>query len=499
MVDLEDGLRRRNPDSCLRTSTPEATSRISQSYPGANSPRSTIAGEHVCSSGTCASSSRRGGTSTRASAIRSRTSQRCSLPINNGITATADGIATRESDHGLVLTQIRNLQIVNGGQTTASIHAAFRKKVPLAHVFVQMKLSIVDADRAETIVPLISEFANSQNRVNAADFFANHPFHVRVEEMSRRLYAPSQDGTLRESKWFYERARGQYQDMRGKLSRSEQKKFELEYPKRQLFTKTDLAKYSNVWEGRPDIVSKGAQKNFAAFALYIGKAWEKAPDAINEKYYQDLIAKAVIFRSLERLVPQQAWYESGFRANIVAYAIAKLVHDVKAKAKYVNLGDVWKGQRLSQPLEDALLIAARSVHEVLTSPPSTQQNVTEWAKQQACWERVAQLEISWPRTLDKVLMSGADVTAVEAEAVKAQRVDNAIGAQTRVVSAGADVWQQVRAWGINRNLLTEKEQGILEVCGAMPGRIPTEKQCEVALKALARLHGEGCRLGREIV
>jgi hypothetical protein len=287
--------------------------------------------------------------------------------------------------------------------------------------------------------------------------------------------------------------------MRGKLSRSEQKKFELEYPKRQLFTKTDLAKYSNVWEARPDIVSKGAQKNFAAFAMYIGKKWDKTPDAINEKYYQDMIAKAIIFRSLERLVPQQTWYESGFRANIVAYAIAKLVHDVKAKGTYVKLGDVWKGQLLSEPLEEALLIAARSVHEVLTSPPLSQQNVTEWAKQQACWERVAQLEISWPKGLDRVLMSGADVTAVEAEAVKAQRVDNAISAQTRVVSAGAELWQQVRAWGINRNLLTDKEQGILEVCAAMPAKIPTDKQCEAAFKALARLHEEGCQLGRDIV
>jgi hypothetical protein len=418
---------------------------------------------------------------------------------NNGITATAEEIKTRQSGHGLLLTHIRNLQIVNGGQTTASIHAALRRKMPLTSVFVQMKLSIVGAAKAEEIVPRISEFANSQNRVNAADFFANHPYHVRMQEISRRLYAPSSDGALRGSKWFYERARGQYQDERGKLSKAAQKKFELEYPKKQVFTKTDLAKYLNVWECRPDIVSKGAQKNFAAFALFIGQRWEKNSDRFNENYYREAIAKAIVFREMERLVPQQPWYESGYRANIVAYAVAKVVHDAREASKYLDLGSVWKGQRLPRPLEDALVIAARSAHSVLTAPPPAQKNVTEWAKQQACWEQVARLEIKWPESFLASLVSGADQTIIEADAVRAQKADNSISAQTRVVSAGAELWRLVRAWGMSRSLLTEREQGILDVCGAVPDKIPTDKQCEVALRALKRLHEEGCRLGKELV
>ena len=101
---------------------------------------------------------------------------------NNGITATAENIETVESPNGLLLTGMRNFQIVNGGQTTASIHAALRnKEVDLDRVFVQMKLSIVNTDRAQEIVPKISEYANTQNRVSAADFFSNHPFHIRTE------------------------------------------------------------------------------------------------------------------------------------------------------------------------------------------------------------------------------------------------------------------------------------------------------------------------------
>ena len=114
---------------------------------------------------------------------------------NNGITATAEAIMTEVRNEQLVLTGFRNLQIVNGGQTTASIHMAMRNNTDLSKVFVQMKLSIVDPERTEEVVPKISEYANSQNRVNAADFFSNHPFHVRMEDFSRRIHAPSSDGT----------------------------------------------------------------------------------------------------------------------------------------------------------------------------------------------------------------------------------------------------------------------------------------------------------------
>ena len=191
---------------------------------------------------------------------------------NNGITATAEQVDIANEGGQLLLRGLRNFQIVNGGQTTASIHVAKLRKLDLTGTFVQMKLSVVTPERATELVPRISEYANSQNRVSAADFFANHPFHVRIEGFSRRLHASSPDGTFRQSKWFYERARGQYADARANLTPAQRKKFDLENPRSQLFAKTDLAKFLSVWEGRPHEVSLGAQKNFAAFARRIGQA-----------------------------------------------------------------------------------------------------------------------------------------------------------------------------------------------------------------------------------
>ena len=414
---------------------------------------------------------------------------------NNGITTTADNVDTTTKDGALLLTRMRNFQIVNGGQTTASVHAASRNKdVDLSKVFIQMKLSIIEPSRTMDIVPKISRYANSQNAVTAADFFANHPFHIRMEEFSRRMFAPSQDGTFRESKWFYERARGQYQDARGHLTASQRRGFDLEYPKRQMFSKTDLAKFVNTWRGQPDIVSRGAQKNFAEFAKSVSQAWSARADDFNEAYYRDAIAKAIIFRETEKLVTEQPWYQGGYRANVVAYAIAKLAHDVGARGSAVDLGRIWRAQGISADLREALTGVTKAVHGVLIDPPSTGQNVTEWAKQQACWHRVSRLGISWPTAFLDDLIGQDEKEDAGRSAVRDQRMLNDIEAQTAVVRAGGAFWLQVREWGETKALLTQTEREILDVATALPEKLPSGKQSLVILRILDRLHSEGCQL-----
>lgn len=415
---------------------------------------------------------------------------------NNGITATAEEVSSRQEKASLVVTAIKNLQIVNGGQTTASIFAASRKKdVDLSKVFVQMKLSVVPPERSEQVVPKISEYANSQNKVSAADFFANHPFHLRMKDFSEKIFAPSRDGTFRESKWFYERARGQYQDARGKLTPSALKKFELEYPKKQLITKTDLAKYLATWDGFPHTVSKGAQKNFAEFASTIGSAWRDNADRFNEAYYREMIAKAIIFRSTESLVSEQSWYDGGYRANIVTYTIAKLVRDMKREGKGLNLDMVWTAQQMPPALADALVAAAEIVRGVIIDPPSwAPKNVTEWAKKDACWDHVEAVDIEWPASLKTMLLGYQEIRQKQVDGVKEQKMLNGIDAQTAVFSAGAPVWKQVREWALQHRLLSSMELDILALA-ATPSKILSDKQSLVVMKAMEKLRKEGCPFG----
>jgi hypothetical protein len=418
---------------------------------------------------------------------------------NNGITATAQGVEIKTDRHGMVVRSLRNLQIVNGGQTTASIHAASRRKVELSQVFVQMKLSIIQPELALDVVPKISEFANSQNRVNAADFFANHPFHVRMEEFSRRIYAPSPDGAFRESKWFYERARGQYQDARALLTANQRKKCDLEYPKSQLVSKTDLAKYLNSWRGQPEVVSRGSQKNFAEFAKTIGAEWAKDSDAFNEAFYRQAIAQAIIFKETEKLVSEQPWYQGGgIRSRVVPYAIAKLVHDTSQRGRFVDLEGVWRAQSLPDDLRGALTIAAKAVHEIIVGVDSEIPNPLEWAKQQACWSRVRGLTIAWPERWLARLLSRDEQQGAKRSAAREQKVLNGIEAQTAVIKAGHDFWRRARDWGESRNVLSPTESSILAVA-ATHGKLPSEKQSIRAVEALRKLHDEGFESGRDIL
>lgn len=417
---------------------------------------------------------------------------------NNGITATAESVETRKSDDGLLLTGFKNFQIVNGGQTTASIHVASKKKdVDLSKIFVQMKLSIIEPSRAEEVVPKISEYANTQNRVNAADFFSNHPFHLRMEEFSRRKFAPSPEGTFRESKWFYERARGQYQDARSQLTSAQRRKFDLEYPKPQLITKTDLAKFLNSWDGYPNTVSMGAQRNFAHFAKAIGSQWSKQPDAINELFFQHAIAKAIIFRGTEKLVTEQPWYQGGYRANIVTYTIAKLAACVESSGKGFDFDNVWRSQCLPTHLKEALTFVASAVHDVIINPPESVRNVTEWAKKEACWSRCSALHIDWPDGLLDSLTVLESQRDIRKAGIKEQKILNGIEAQMAIVNAGSGLWRRIKNWGSNKQLLTPKEANILEV--AASNQIPSDKQSLVIIETLKKLHIEGCQLGLDII
>ena len=414
--------------------------------------------------------------------------------FNNGITATAEDVEVASTKSGLEITRIENLQIVNGGQSTASIHAASRRGVDLSRVFVQMKLMIVASDEVTELVPRISEYANTQNKVAAADFFANHPFHVRLEQISRRLFAPAIDGGVRQTKWFYERARGQYQDDRALVSGAQRRKFDAEYPKRQLISKTDLAKFLMVWELQPHTVSLGAQKNFAAFAKIAAQQWDRAETSVNEQFFRHAVAKAIVFRHVESLVSARPWYEGGYRANIVAYTISRFAAHLAANDLALDFDRIWREQSVSVVLDEALTKSADGVVSVIVDPPSGSKNVTEWAKQQACWSRVERVEIDWPLELERVLLSRSEGEQLAKEANAVQKVDNGIEAQTQVLNAGAQAWQEVETWGRERALVSDKESSILKICAAIPKKVPTEKQCVVAIETLRRLHKEGCQL-----
>lgn len=415
---------------------------------------------------------------------------------NNGLSATADSVEVEKGDKGFRLISANNLQIVNGGQTTASVHAGrkiFAEQLKKVHV--QMKLTIVPRPQSEIVVPRISEYANSQNKVSAADFFANHPFHLRVEELSRKVLARGEGG-YRDTKWFYERARGQYADERARRSVAERKKFDAEFPRNQFLTKTDLAKFENTWACQPHVVSLGAQKNFAEFAKSIGRRWGNEGIAFDELWFKRLIARAIVFRATEQFVSAADWYEGGYRANIVTYAIAKLVHDAGVQDMVIDLDTVWREQDVSKELGDVLMFAAKEAQEVITNPPVGVKNYSEWAKKPACWKWLADRKVTYPGEEDRVLISRELADERVREMRSDRTVKDSVDAQLEVHRLGAAFWREAINWARSRGLMSPRESGILESCAAAsPNKMPSEKQCAMAMGVLTRLRTEGFALG----
>lgn len=415
---------------------------------------------------------------------------------NNGITATAREVTTEHGSDAIYIKEIKDLQIVNGGQTTASLfHTSRKDKASLEKVFVQMKLSVVDSEKGEEVIPKISEYANTQNKVNAADFFSNHPFHIRMEEFSRRLWAPPQQGALRESKWFYERARGQYSDAQAKVSKAEKKKFLAEFPSSQMFAKTDLAKFENVWEDKPTYVNLGAQKNFAQYAKRIGQEWPKNPDNFNELYYKRAIARAILFRKTERIVSVQTWYSGGYRANIVAYTLALLSRLCADMGKSFDFMKVWETQDITDVMRDAIEITAKVVFDSIMTPMAGISNISEWCKKEACWDRLqlktGELKSLLPKPFLSGLVDKENIVEEVKSAAKVQKIDNGIEAQKKVMSIPAAKWRQIMDDGKEKDIFSPMEIGILQVASKIPAKIPSEKQSVILIDVLAKAALEG--------
>jgi hypothetical protein len=313
------------------------------------------------------------------------------MAYNNGISATADSLqVVRNGDGQLAIRSVTGLQIVNGGQTTASLHRAKKiDKAAISGVFVPAKITtLLKPEKLEGIVPKISLYANSQNKIDVADFSANHSFHIEIERLSTTVWCPGEQG-----RWFYERARGQYQVAKSRegTTPAQKRKFDERTPASRRFTKTGLAKYVNTWDQLPNVVSRGAQKNFLALTIEIqkrGKDWK--PD---ETWYRELIAKAIIFKQATRIVRQEEF--PAYKANIVTYLIAYLAF---RSGSSLSLRQIWDNQRISGELETLLRAWSHRINDAITTSAGGR-NVTEWCKKEECWEAICRTDTQLPDVL----------------------------------------------------------------------------------------------------
>ena len=387
---------------------------------------------------------------------------------NNGISTTADSVEFSHIGDALFITSFKNLQIINGGQTTASLASAVLKnQADLSGIFVQMKLSIVKNESQKSeLVRLISMYANKQNKVTEADLNSNHPFYQRIEDFSRRIKIPLAANSTIQSIWFFERARGQYDQARMQLkTKHDRDVFELQNPKSQKFTKTDLAKFINASEMRPLDVAWGAEVNMTKFGVLMQKQWDKDNTIFNEIYYKDLIAKAIVFKRIEQIISNENWYleNKGYRAQLVPYTFSKFVYEISSLKKQFNYRKVWEMQCLLDVYEGDLKKIAKLCFDIFYDSKRPIVNVGEYTKRQVCWEKIRDTHFELSEGTKENLITADEKQTEDRAAKKEQNFTNEVVSEIVIYNLGIDYWNKVLEVGNQLKELNPYEQSLCDV------------------------------------
>lgn len=408
---------------------------------------------------------------------------------NNGITATATSVEIKNN----IITKIENLQIVNGGQTTASIFAAHEKfKLSLDEINVPMKLSVVKKKELHSeFVSNVAEFANTQNKVNKSDFFSNSKYHVDMKKASEREWVKRVAGSQVGSKWYYERVRGEYLNSQSYLSTAELRKFLTEYPKNQYIDKLDLAKSENSWLQRPYFSSLGAQGSFVKFSEYIITEIEKNENLVTGLYFREIISRLIISKRIEKLISNSDWYIGGFRAQTVAYTLSLFSFIVNEKLnKIFNFELIWNSQSVEEDLLEALTEIARIVHKKITEPNGKYGNVSVWAKKKECWDLLKLINTNSVCIPEYYFIDKEDKQTLIKETNNIQKIDDSIDKQILIYKEPFTTWLELKEF-FKDSPMSDFQRNTLNKYSIKNNNIPTSNEVTVLYKILKEAYSLG--------
>ncbi len=396
---------------------------------------------------------------------------------NNGISTTASEIEVKDVDGTLYITRLYDWQIVNGGQTTASIAASLNdREVELNKVFVPMKVSVIrDVENSEEIVKAISTSANSQTAIKNSDFSANEPYLVDLEKFSRSEWVPN--GNLKPvCKWYFERTRGQYLDQLAQLSGFNEKSFKREYPKNQKITKTDIAKYEASWNMLPYNVCRGAEKNYTTFVADI----KRERPIVTAQYFKKIIAKGILFNTIDSIVKSKKL--GGYKANMNTYIMAAISF---LSEKSLDLTYIWENQMVQQDVIDKVEELIPFVWNHLTganNASSQSSNVGEWSKKPECWNRLKLKLGDYEKFGEELMQKETNEDGSYLNEAQQSRIQEAEAIE-------ANYWFGLANWAKSRDLLSPLERKAAFNFGTMRSRnrvFKSLKQAQFALKIVEK-------------
>ena len=402
------------------------------------------------------------------------------IAFNNGISAIADEIEFKDSN----ITKMKNFQIVNGGQTSATVYRMGKEKNALDNVYVQMKLVIVKEDKTEDqsdksdLLMKISRFSNTQSTVANSDFFSHHDYHRRMHDFSRRFLAPAKLNEPFQTYWYYERIRKQYDNESNLMTPTEKKAFLKINPKKQMFTKTELGKFIITFACLPHVVCKGGEYNFKEFQKITMALWDNNESDVNQIYFENTIAKAIIWNNLFEHLRYSKTLNITSPSKIGTYAISLLVDKLNQSGKELNFKKVWQIQDIPKNLLSLLVKICHDVHRIATDVNRPVENVDSYLKSQKAWDKVKELNIEDIDSISDLFLSNAEKTKDIKDGRKDQKLTNILEIEILIKKIAPAEWDLVKQFLVDNNEETPKKLGLIDAAIISPEKL-TEKQCKL--------------------
>ena len=402
------------------------------------------------------------------------------IAFNNGISAIADEIEFKDSN----ITKMKNFQIVNGGQTSATVYRMGKEKNDLDNVYVQMKLVIAKEDKTEDqsdksdLLMKISRFSNTQSTVANSDFFSHHDYHRRMHDFSRRFLAPAKLNEPFQTYWYYERIRKQYDNESNLMTPTEKKAFLKINPKKQMFTKTELGKFIITFACLPHVVCKGGEYNFKEFQKITMALWDNNESDINQIYFENTIAKAIIWNNLFEHLRYSKTLNITSPSKIGTYAISLLVDKLNQSRKELNFKKVWQIQDIPKNLLSLLVKICHDVHRIATDVNRPVENVDSYLKSQKAWDKVKELNIEDIDSISDLFLSNEEKTKNIKDGRKDQKLTNILEIEILIKKIAPAEWDLVKQFLVDNNEETPKKLGLIDAAIISPEKL-TEKQCKL--------------------
>ena len=416
------------------------------------------------------------------------------LPYNNGLAATAiDATVSQDASGAFFLSSVKDFQIVNGGQTTASLfHTQKKHKVALDNVFVQMKLTVVKEEEAKNIiVPAISRYANSQNKVSELDLTSNSPLLQHLEELSMTTYAADPDDQNKQSLWFFERVKGQYKELLSKEPTNGKKlAWKAKRPVSQKIQKSDVAKFINVSKQLPFHVAKGSQKNYVRFLEKAETDFKKSKPG--RTYWEDVVASAILFKSTEKIFGRKNHNPIGdtnIRSYCVAYTLSYLQYVMEGK---LDLGKIWKEQAIDDLLSAQIRIGLVHVYDFFTSLEVSL--VSEAAKSEKTWKRLIEGTHPFdPNVLEQYALSEEELKQRMNRDASSLQSHKQYAELEEIRKVGVRFWDGLLKYNANANALSIIQTNFVDgiYSNLHKGRGLTDAQIRNGLKVLNLLKEQG--------